>query len=187
MKNEKLFKQNMGALGEIHGKEISNLLMALYWKVLEPFPDAECDRAFKDMIFNSKFFPKPADFLESLRGKKEDQAALAWVRVEKAIRRIGPYQSIRFADDPAIMSAIQCMGGWPEFGNISEKELPWKAREFQKLYVIMKGGENHPSYLPGITERDNSAHGFGDLKTEIIEIGNQGERKRLESGAPASH
>jgi len=176
MKNEGLFKKYMTALSELHGKELSHLLNSLYWKALEPFSDEQCERVFKEMIFGSKFFPKPADFLEALQGKKEDQAALAWVKVIRAIRQIGPYQSIRFADDPAIHSVIQSMGGWTMLCDVTEKELTWKQKEFEKLYSIMKGQGKHPTYLPGIHERDNAANGY-KVQTQIIQIGG-GERPK---------
>jgi hypothetical protein len=176
MKNEVKFQEYMTALGEIHGKIISGLLSDVYWKTLLPFDDEECEKAFKDLIFTAKFFPKPADFLDLLRGKKQDQAALAWVEVVKAVKHIGPYQSVSFSD-PAINSTIDAMGGWIRLGDMHEIEEKWKAKEFERLYPIMVQRGKHPVKLIGIFERDNGANGY-DAIPETVLIGYD-ERKQI--------
>lgn len=169
MKNELLFKQYMAALSEIFGKELSALLNSLYWKTLEPFTDFECEQAFKELIFSAKFFPKPADFLEILRGKQEDQATKAWIKVVEAIRRVGNYKSVKF-DDPVIHSVFKFWGGWGVTGDWKEADLKWKQKEFQQLYAVMARDGKHPEYLPGTIEIQNAADGY-ELKPEIVRIG----------------
>lgn len=169
MKNEKLFKEYMAALSEIHNRELSALLNSLYWKTLEPFTDDECERAFKELVFSTKFFPKPADFLEILQGKAEDQGARAWIQVVGAVRRYGNYQSVRFAD-PVIHSVIEFMGGWGATRDWTDSELKWKQKEFEKMYGIMQRNGKHPEYLPGDIEIQNAANGYEE-KREIVQIG----------------
>jgi len=168
MKNQAKFKELMTVLSELFDKPLSELITRIYWKTLDPFTDAECQNAFETLIQTSRFFPKPADFLELLVGKKEDRAALAWLKVAKAIRKIGTYQSVRF-DDPVIHSVIQAMGGWIKLGQMLEKEVPFKQKEFERLYTIMAGNGKHPDYLPGISERDNTANGY-DQEESVIAI-----------------
>jgi hypothetical protein len=169
MKDEVKFKEYVAALCEIHDKTISSLRMSLYWKTLEPFSDEECERAFKELIFSSKFFPKPAHFIELLRGKKEDQATRAWVKVLNAVKRYGNYVSIRF-DDPIVHSVVCAMGGWPQLGLMKIEEEKWRQREFERLYEVLSQEGEHPEYLPGICEIENSAKGY-DVKAEIVKIG----------------
>lgn len=176
MKNEQMFKQYMTALCEIHNKTTSTLLLSLYWKVLEPFTDEQCEEAFKQLIYEGKFFPKPADFNEILRGSKEDRAVIAWGEVVEAIRRTGPYQSVCFADT-TIHSVIEFMGGWPATGDWPESELKWKQKEFERLYAIMKDKGSDKKYLPGIQEIENAANGF-EINPPIM-IG--GGRKLIEA------
>jgi hypothetical protein len=177
MKNERMFKQYMTALSEIHGKELSALLNSLYWKTLESFADAECERAFKELILSSKFFPKQADFLEILKGKEEDQAARAWIKVVESVRRIGPWESVKF-DDPVIHTVLKFMGGWSVTGDWKENELKWKQKEFERLYAVMAKGGKHPEYLPGQCEVDNAAAGY-DREPEIIMIGFDEKAKEI--------
>jgi hypothetical protein len=186
MKNQATFKEYMTVLSDLHDKPLSELTIRLYWKALEPFTDDECQKAFEALILSSRFFPKPVDFIEVLRGKTEDQATRAWLKVAKAISRIGNYQSVQF-DDLVIHSAIQGMGGWPKICQSLEKDMPWCQKEFERLYGLMSlGCGNHPSYLPGQCEIDNSARGY-DRDTDIITIGFDGKADQKQIVARKPH
>jgi hypothetical protein len=160
MKDENRFLELMTVLGEIHDRKITRLLLDVYWRVLEPFPNDACIRAFHELIRSAKFFPKPAEFLEHLEARREDRAAVAWLDVVATLKRFGNYQSVRFADS-VIHSAIEAMGGWVRFGLMEEKERTWKQKEFERLYqVIAARHGSHPPYLAGICEIENAAGGY---------------------------
>lgn len=158
MKNKTKFKEFMTIIGELKDKQITPVLSKVYWKALEPFTDDQCQKAFNLIILSLKFFPMPCDIIEAIQGKQENQSVLAWIKVIKAIRRIGAYQSVKF-DDPVIHSVIEVMGGWPAlcFGNADEEK--WKQKEFERLYLTMFNLDNHTKYLPGIVEQENSING----------------------------
>jgi hypothetical protein len=183
MKNEVMFKEYMTTIGELFDKPVTSLLTTLYWKVLEPFTDEECEQAFKEILFSAKFFPKPVEFLEILKGKESDQATQAWIKTVNTIRRIGPYQSVSF-DDSTIHDVIQFMGGWPTAGDWMEDELKWKQREFERLYGIMSNRGSSVKYLPGIVEMENNKNGHG-AGNEIIRIGHAPERQLRIAGGKA--
>jgi hypothetical protein len=170
MKDQIKFKEYMATLCELHDRTMSKLLTDLYWKVLEPFSDEQCESAFKEIIYSNKFFPKPADFIEVLQGTKKNRATEAWLEVLESVKRIGNYESVKFADE-AIHSVVQTMGGWPDFCMMENEEVKWKQKEFERLYEIIsiRGGK-HPDYLPGITELDNFQRGF-DVEKNIVCIG----------------
>jgi hypothetical protein len=169
MINEKIFKQYMAALSEIHNKDLSALLNSIYWETLKPYTDEECERAFKELVFSTKFFPKPADFLELLRGKTEDLGGRAWIKVIEAIRQPGPYKAVQFYD-PVIHSIFKFWGGWPCVQEWKDSELKWKQKEFERLYALMARDNNHPEYLPGVHESENAANGY-EIKPEVVWIG----------------
>jgi len=171
MKNKTKFREYMATLGEIHDKTISTMMLELYWKLLAKFSDAECERAFKSLIISARFFPKPVDILEAIQGKQESRATEAWLEVLGSVKRIGNYQSVRFADT-AIHSAIEAMGGWPMVCQMQSAEEKWKQKEFEKLYSVISArpSNNHPKYLPGTCELDNRAKGY-DIQQEIVRIG----------------
>ena len=53
------------------------------------------------------------------------------------------------------------MGGWQQFCGMLTEEEKWKAKEFERLYVVIseRQSANHPKYLPGTHEVINGAHG----------------------------
>jgi len=182
MRDEIKFKEYMSLLSETFDKPVSGSLNDLYWKILEPFTDEQCESAFKEIIYSSKFFPKPADFMEILKGKKEHRATEAWIEVLNAIKRIGNYESVKFSD-PVIHSVLQVMGGWDKLAaTMTVDEEKWKQKELERLYSIMGGRGNHPEYLPGTVEMENSRLGFPDKKPEIIKIGFSNEQKQIAEG-----
>ena len=86
MKSRKKFSEYIALLSELFDKEITAILRDAYWKILEPYTDPECEKAFKFVISEARFFPKPADFLSVLRGNQEERALMAWVKVDGAVK-----------------------------------------------------------------------------------------------------
>jgi hypothetical protein len=168
MRDETKFKEWMTTLGEIHDKHISELLSSVYWKILEPYSDDQCEKAFSRLIYEAKWFPKPAELIEILDGKRMDRPTQAWIETVNAVRRHGNYISICF-HDPVIHAVIEFMGGWGATGEWMDDELKWKQREFEKLYPIMAGRGKNPKYLPGLCEIDNQAKGI-EREPEIVMI-----------------
>lgn len=113
-----------------------------------------------------RFAPTPADIVRLLiGGGSDDLAQLAWSRVERAIRVIGPWQSI-WCDDPLILLTIRDMGGWVRLcATESERDLTFVAKDFVRRYsAYVARGVAHEAidYLPGIEERDIHAAGYLD-------------------------
>lgn len=158
MKNKKKFRELMAALAEVFDKETTETLLAVYWQVLEPFSDEQAIQALNRCLVSCRFFPKPADLLESLQGKEEDRATQAWELVDKTMRQVGNYQSINFGD-PKIHRAIEMLGGWPYLGTLDESEWKWKRKEFESAYRAIQG-HSGPSQVAGLIEQSNSPLGY---------------------------
>ena len=97
----------------------------------------------------------------------------------KAKSKAGQYQSVKF-DDPVVHSVLQLMGGWGAVcrleGHDDEK---WQRIDFEKTYKALQGsGKEHPQYLPGAAEVQNSAKGFDPNKTVVL-IGFKENQKKL--------
>jgi hypothetical protein len=148
----------MTALAEVFDKEITETLFSVYWKVLEPFRDDESIQALNKCLTSCRFFPKPADLLESLQGKEEDRATQAWEIVDRAMRTQGNYVSVDFGDS-RIHQAIEMLGGWSYLGTITEDEWKWKRKEFESAYRALQGngGLDHVS---GLIEQENAPRGY---------------------------
>lgn len=174
--DELKFAELMAVLAEVYddGRPPSKLKMEVYYRALEQFDIGDIEKAVKGLIYGrvTASFPKPAEIIQEIRGTTSNQATGAWIDVLDTIKRVGHYQSVKFAD-PVIHSVINVMGGWPRLaGEMLIDDEKWKQREFERLYEVLSKNPRgkHPDYLPGWIEVDNNAKGH-QVETEIIKIG----------------
>lgn len=121
---------------ELYGKECSHGVHALWWESLKGYSIAEIRHALSVHVTDpdrGQFIPKPADVRRSLEGGGETRALQAWSKVDDAVRRVGPWESVAF-DDPIIHAVLTDMGGWARFGQITDDEWPFTRNEFVKRY-----------------------------------------------------
>lgn len=179
---KKRFLTTLTGVADYYGKELSDGVIALYWQGLQQYDIGAVDKAFWDHTQNpdnGQFMPKIADITRAMQGRTQDQAALAWAKVDAAVRRIGTYQDVAF-DDPVIHRVIVEMGGWIWLGNQKENEWPFIAKRFESIYRGYKvRGEfpEHPPVLVGIANAHNQKEGFSS--TPPMLIGNESQAKRV--------
>jgi hypothetical protein len=108
-----------------------------------------------------QFFPKPADIVRFIEGNGETRALKAWAIVEKALQCVGVYQSVVF-DDAFIHAVIEDMGGWVKLCTMTNDDLPFRAREFQKRYMgfVIKKPLRYPKCLYGLSNCENAKNGY---------------------------
>ncbi len=177
MKDKEKFKGFMMVVGELFDKNISQELLDVYWQILKPFNNDQCEEAFKKVMTTAKFFPKPAEILEHLiRGYT---SLSAWQAALGALKESGPYTSVCF-EDRAIHLTIEMMGGWPVFCSMENDQIKWKQIEFEKIYKGVCGGDSKfPEHLHGISEKENFRTGHINYDTPAVIIGDT-ERKMIE-------
>ncbi|MGK9397207.1 hypothetical protein ACSJD8_03680 [Klebsiella variicola] len=91
------FAQSMAAIGEIYGKDISEVMVGIYWNALKPYPVEDVMRSFQGHTRdtdNGQFFPKPADLLRHIEGNKDGKALMAWSKAYRAICSYGRRNSV---------------------------------------------------------------------------------------------
>ncbi|MCK5607490.1 hypothetical protein KAR91_36745 [Candidatus Pacearchaeota archaeon] len=170
----------MDDLAEMLGGDMSTRKYELYFTALSDLDIKDIRKAANHIANTATFFPKPKDFRESINGNQDEGAIAAWEKVLKGKSKAGQYQSVQF-DDPVIHTVIKLMGGWGAVcrleGHDDEK---WQRIDFEKTYKAMQGvNKDHPLYLPGAAEVQNSAKGFPALK-EVLSIGDKIETLMLE-------
>ncbi len=93
-------------------------------------------------------------------GDINTKSLLAWIEVTKAIREIGHYDSVIFADE--LIHAVICdLGGWIKLCQHTEKEMPFVQRDFERRYQIYcrRRPEILPKHLTGHIAHQNAVNG----------------------------
>lgn len=159
------FSKTLLAVADYYGRELSENVVDLYWNGLREYDLASVKRALWAHVRNpdtGQFMPKIADVAKVMQGRTDDQAAIAWSKVNQAVRRVGTYQCVVF-DDPVIHRVVTDMGGWVHIGTKDEKEWPFVAREFETRYRGYRMRDETPEYPPvliGMANAHNSQQGF---------------------------
>lgn len=191
--DKKKFGILMFGCGEYYGKTLSTGVIELYWQGLKNHSIDEVQVAVNHHMADpdsGQFMPKIADLIRALSGGKQTQSMQAWSKVDRAIRRVGPWESVCF-DDPIIHRVLEDMGGWISLClTDTEEELKFRMHEFQKRYqgyVLQGGVSEYPKYLTGRAEASNLREGYevqpplllGDKPRAQAVFDGGGERQRL--------
>jgi hypothetical protein len=161
----------------IGGIEMTALKYKFYEAALSDLTIEQIREAAVIIARTATFYPKPVDFRKAIEGNIDDKAILAW---DKALAAKNKYDSVKF-DDPVIHSAIEAMGGWIKFCTMEDyKEEKWQMTDFTKIYKAMINRGEHPDYLSGMVELENSARGFVNDVPTIKLIGNAEPVKKIE-------
>lgn len=166
-RDKEKFAQILLGISEIYAKEISDAAGDVLFNSLKDYDIEAVSDAFSRHCKNpdnGQYFPKPADIIRLIEGGSKDAAALAWSKVDKAVRRVGTYETVVF-DDPIIHAVIYDMGGWISFGEKTEEEWPFVSNEFRQRYAGYKSRlaqiDLFPRQLIGISEANNGGRYLG--------------------------
>lgn len=167
------FAKTLLAVADYYGRELSENVVDLYWNGLREYDIDSVKRALWAHVRNpdtGQFMPKIADVAKMTQGRTDDQAAVAWSKVDQAVRRVGTYQCVVF-DDAVIHRVLLDMGGWVYIGGKDEKEWPFVAKEFQNRYRGYRMRDETPEYPPvliGLANAHNSKAGFRENPPILI-------------------
>ncbi len=172
----KKFRAMLEGVYSFWDKPLTDFQLEVWWQALAKYDYAPVADAFTRYVgapdASSRFLPKPADIALLLDGSRVDTAVLAWAKVEKAIARVGSYQTTVF-DDAVIHAAIDRMGGWVKLSIVTNDELPFKRNEFLAQYKAVKSLPrfDYPPSLMGMHDLENVGKGYKP-KTPVM-IGNE--------------
>lgn len=180
----------VGAVTELYGKAASEFTIAIWWGALKQYDLSAVRKAFDRHVRNpdsGQFAPKPADLIRMMGGTTQDSALVAWAKVDRALRVVGPYRSVVF-DDPLVHRVLTEMGGWVALGNKTEEEWPFIGKEFENRYRGYKMRNEVPEYPPvliGMAEAQNQQVGFASEPPMLIGDAARAEQvKALGSNQP---
>lgn len=157
------FARLLMGVGELYGKEVSKDLKRMLFNALSDLSIEQVGAAMSAHINDpdcGQFFPKPADIRRRLVGTTkqqeaaiEDRAAIAWSCIERDIRRVGSYGSLKLEDKQAL-ATVKAMGGWQSICQTEENKMEWRRKEFIRMYEAFERTplEALPASLPGRIE-----------------------------------
>lgn len=179
------FTEMMMAAGEVYGKAITVPMIRMYFAALAQMSIEQAQWAMMAHMQNpdnGQFFPKPADLIRQISGTTkqqeaaiEDRAAIAWACIERDIRRIGSYGTLKMEDKQAL-AAVKAMGGWSHLCASNADELVWRQKEFLRLYEMFERTpvEALPLSLPGRIEMvEHKAQGAKAIGNILDRIANK--------------
>lgn len=192
------FASLLTALSDYYKSEISKAVAGIYWNGLKQYDYEAIEKAcwahtqLPDEA--GRWMPRNSDIIKMIEGGTVDQAAIAWTKVDSAIRVRGTWDDVAF-DDPIIHRVIADMGGWVKVGSADDKEYPFVGKEFQTRYrsFKMRGTvPDYPRWLTGISNAHNQSQGrprlpvvlIGDVQKaeQVIKAGNGGSAPQLIEG-----
>lgn len=175
------FRDMMMAAGEVYGREITKPLLQMYFAALAQAGIEQVQAAMMAHMQNpdsGQFFPKPADLIKQMTGTTkqqeaaiEDKAAVAWACIERDIRRIGSYGTLKL-DDKQALATVKAMGGWQSICQTETAKMEWKRKEFIRMYETFERTplEALPSSLPGRIEL-SEAKAAGPVALDKLALG----------------
>lgn len=174
--DKKRFLSVLTATADYYGKELAVTTLNLYWEGLRQYDLDAVEKALALHMQNpdsGQWIPKIADVAKMLEGGTGDQAALAWAKVNAAVRRVGSYADVVF-DDALIHRTLADMGGWLSLMTKTENEWPFVAKEFENRYRDYRMRGETPEYPPILIGLANAHNGKEGMRTQPpVLIGDQ--------------
>ena len=171
MNNEKDFTRFLTAQADYYGAKMSTDIVAMWIMDLERFELEDIKRALHEHRRASRFFPKISEILAILNPEPRSPL-VAWAEVEKAMLKVGSYETVQFSD-PITNSVVSDLG-WPWLC-VQDIGEPWTQKEFERRYAAyQKEGINRSQPIMGLM-RSNSVHIVGDVPKHLPPPDRSGE------------
>ena len=130
------FIKIFSVLMEIYGTNFSEATINIYYEILKDIPVKEFEISVKKILTDRVFtsFPKPAEFLHLIYGKKEEQEeAIISEAVSKFILCLKKGGSIK-TDDRRLIWAVSRLGGWDRCRTGNKDAESYLINDFKKMY-----------------------------------------------------
>lgn len=128
---------------------LNDVQLTVYLDALHSCEPSKLEAAARRWMQQSRWFPKVSDLLETLHEGPTlaDEALFAWAAVERAVRSVGAYRAVQFADAAIGETVRQVFGSWPRACGFDYDSPGWHERRemFLRLYpVILRRSPSSP-------------------------------------------
>ena len=168
------FVSVLTGIADYYEKTLPASVLGLYWEGLRAYDLAAIEKAMWEHTQSpdesGRWMPKIADIKQKLEGRTQDQASVAWAKVDSAVRKVGTYRDVVF-DDALIHRVISEMGGWIQIGSKGNDEWSFVAKEFETRYrgYRMRGeSPEFPPVLIGLANSQNAVNGHKGQEPVLI-------------------
>jgi len=163
--DENKFKELVTLIAENDGQEFSETKIRMWWKVFKDYSVTDIEKAVFAHIsdpVSGKYTAKPAHIIDKLPRPNvdcEDRAILAWMEIEKNIRKVGAYGNLEMEDKQALV-AVKNMCSWQELCHTPVDKLAFRRNEFIQNYKAVEGVDTaYIEKLDGIEALENQRSG----------------------------
>lgn len=140
----------ISAMAENYGKTLSDELIKMWLKLLEPYSAAQVTEAAIRVIAEYKYSTMPPfavlkEFLDFPQGckaleiSKEMQAEAEWGKLLQDIRSLGYYKGPPDAMHPTTLYVLRNMGGWISACFWDSRDMNWKHKDFVEKWLLADG------------------------------------------------
>lgn len=148
---------------EVYSKELSDMLVKVWWAALKPYDINDVCNALSKHIADperGQFPPKPADVIRFLAAGEKEQlenlkskAEMQWLNVTRAISQCGTYKTPTFKD-PITAAVVNSLGGWVHICTKTTQQLEFLQRQFVSTYLDFERRpiEQLPCHVAGLEE-----------------------------------
>ena len=131
MIDEKVFRDSWVLLCERFGRQHSGPLMMAYYGCISPKMTTEQFKAAARKAFEDReYFPRPADFLETVKPDRTADALQQWELVQLLMQGYGTPESLSLE----ARRVVRLLGGETKLRNTPLDSVQWVRRDFLKLY-----------------------------------------------------
>lgn len=180
--NKETFLKSLVAMQAYYGHQLKSEVIEMYWNRLKLLNYDDLKLAMQNIQDNfvptsQVPFPLIPHFLEACNRTGKNKAQEALTKTCKAVRDVGPYQTVDFGDK-ALHATIDRFGGWVELCQWTQKDWNINEGRFLAAYEAQSTNpEMGPEKLPGVFERENSIAGYKADEPVMIENRNQKQRR----------
>ena len=152
-----MFASRMIAMAEVFGAKISEASITLYFDTLRGMAIEDFNMAASQLLRQSKFMPKPSEFLEQSGSGVRDRGLLAWLDVRASTSSVGSYCGV-LPRCPVVAKCIHAMGGWVALCRSEEAEHFLRSRFVDLFEMYDRSRSELPA--PSVIGGDSDDQGY---------------------------
>ena len=157
------FAKMLIVLASVFDCEIDTTRQEAYFSALSDLEWDDVRQAGAVLMRTARFFPKPAEFRETITGTDQGRAELAWTELQRQVSVVG-YTGTPHLSAATDRAMRQTFGSWRRCCDVLQREGPGFAvqgRDFKAAYVAAYQRDSCRRRL-GSAERQQVRGGVGD-------------------------